>query len=220
MPLVTEWQSDTSVSGGKVAEVIHYTASPIIGNRSLSIEDSGGVSGSPIAGGAVYPVTPTYSRGFVMGRLRTLIRVDDPGIHAGIYCMASQDIGIAGAGSAYVFGPVGASNELHLSRVSSGVSSVSLLDLVDLGVNLTTGVTKAIELEWKSDIGIFGGIQFKIRIGNATDFSDLSLVSTYTHVDTPLTASAAEGLYGANAGILSTSRYIFDNTSVYETTVI
>ena len=137
-----------------------------------------GVSGTKGAG-AVFLDTTNHTRGFVLGRIRTLIRVDQEVDSAGIYCLGNDDVGIAGAGkNAYVFGPFGSTNELTLAKLNDGLIDETPSIINSTGVTLGAAPTavKAIELEWKADLTIFGGTQLICRAGDAIDFSDLAII--------------------------------------------
>lgn len=219
MPLGTDWTPDTA-SVNATLNVIHYTTNALEGNRSLRIEATTGGAATPYATGGIYLVTPPYTRGFPMGRVRTIIRRDGPEhTHAGIYCLASQAVGIAQAGSCYIFGPR-SNNRIVLQKITAGGLGGVPTQLFDTGEILTsTSVSdvNTLELAWKASVPIFGGVQFLMSVGELADFSDLTLVGDYTDSFDPLLTSSAEGIYAHVTGILLSMAFTFDMTRVQRT---
>lgn len=221
MPLVTEWTSDTASSNATL-NVIHYTTNPIEGNRSLRIEATTGGSASPYACGAVYLANPPYTPGLVLGRVRTLLRLDDVDQdHAGIYCLASQASGITGTGAAYTFGP-NASDEIVLQKIETGGLIGTPTTLFSTGITVTSSSLSditALELVWKANVSIFGGVRFDLYVGELDDFSDLTHVGDFTDSFSPLLTSFAEGVYATTSGLLKNMAVMFDLTRVQSTTI-
>lgn len=218
MPLTTDWTTD-SANVTSTVTILHHTSTPLDGNRSVRFNITTGGGGGSKGAGAIYLVTPTYTRGFVMGRLQSLMRVDGDVSQAGIYFLASQVSGIAGAGSAYMFGPSGANNTLLLRKTSGGLFA-TVWDLgettgIDVGTSPTD--TFALEVEWKADLDIFGGTQIICRYG--ADLGSLVDVLEFVDEDSPLLASSAEGLFAFRSGITLVGQAIFDDTTVYEITL-
>ena len=217
MPLITDWTTDTAQSNATVS-IQHHTSSPLDGNRSVRFNvTTGGVSGTKGAG-AAFLFTPAHTRGFVMGRLQTLMRVDSDVIQGGIFFVASQDVGIAGAGSCYLFGPTGTLNSLELRKVNSGIFDDTPTTLDTAGINVGSSPTSsfALEVEWKADLGIFGGTFITCRYGPTLG----SMVDVLEFVDesSPLLTSFAEGLFVFRSGISTVGQVIFDDTTVYQIT--
>lgn len=220
MPLDTnDWIQDTDDVNSTVT-ILHNTSTPIEDDRSVRFTVTTGGAISDKGAGAVYLDIASHTKGFELGRIRTLIRVDQQVDQAGIFAMGSIDAGIAGAGNSYVFGPVGVTNELTLQKLDGGLFDVtpSLIDAT--GVTFSIGAVKAIELEWKADVGIFGGTQLICRAGDATDFSDLAIIFQGVDETAPLTASLSEGLFAFRAGITSVGQVTFDDTTVFKTTIV
>jgi len=215
MPLTSEWTTDTANVTSTVS-VQHHTSTPLDGNRSVRFNITTGGGGGSKGAGAVFLVTPTYVRGHVMGRLQTLMRVDSDVTLAGIYFLASQATGIAGAGSAYMFGPGGALNTLKLQKTSGGLFAASPTTLHTIPVNVGASDptdTFALEVEWKADLNIFGGTSIICRYG--VDLNNLADVLEYVDETSPLLASSAEGLFAFRSGTSVVGQAIFDDTSVY-----
>jgi hypothetical protein len=176
----------------------------------------------PYATGAIFLVTPTYTRGFPMGRIRTLMRKDAPEhSHAGIYCLASQAAGIAAAGSCYIFGPK-SNDHIVLQKITTGGLGGVPTQLFDTGIIMTASSLSdvtTLELAWRANLDFYGGVQFLMSVGELADFSDLTLVGDYTDSFSPLLTSSAEGLYAHVTGILQTMAFMYDSTRVSHTTV-
>lgn len=219
MPLVSEWTTDTANVTSTVS-VQHHTSTPLDGNRSLRFNITTGGAGGSKGAGAVFLVTPTYVRGHVMGRLQTVMRVDSDLTLGGMYFLASQDTGIAGAGSAYMFGPNGALNTLVLRKTSGGLytGSPTTLDTTGIDVGASPTDTFALEVEWKADLDIFGGTSIICRYG--VDLDHLNNVLEYVDELSPLLVSSAEGLFAFRSGTSVVGQAIFDDTSLYTITVV
>ena len=220
MPLDTDWETDSANTNGTV-DIQHTTANPINGNRSVRITCTTGAAS--FATGAIMLDDAVHSRGFVLGKIRTLMRVDTPGDtpeNAGIYCLGSVDVGIANAGDAYTFGPVGATQTLQLSKLNGGLQDATPALLFDTGVAIVPGTFKAIELQWKAELTIFGGVQFTMLAGNAIDFSDLATIGTHTDETLPLVASNSEGLFLTKLDDVESCTVVYDDTTVIQTTII
>jgi hypothetical protein len=220
MPLSPDWTTDQTTFNGTVA-IAHTTVDPLVDARSLRIQCSAGFTGSPYACGAVFLDTATHSRGFVMGKIRTLLRINSGSISpdlGGIFCLGSIAAGITDIGSAYMFGPVGLT--LQLRKVFSGLSDNGTTLLYNTGINMVVGTTKAIELEWKSSLDIFGGVRFVMSAGDATDFSDLTEIDTYVDESSPLLTSQSEGLFNYQSGVGESTTLVFDQTTVIETVIV
>lgn len=221
-PLGTnDWITDTAVVSSTVT-ILHNTSDPLNGDRSVRFTvTNGGIAGTKGAG-AIYLDTTNHTRGFELGRIRTLVRIDQQVDHAGIYAVGSQTAGISGAGNAYVFGPAwnGSIHELTLSKLDNGLYDETPSIISSTGVTLAVDTIKAIELEWKADLTIFGGTQLICRAGDAIDFSDLSIIFQDTDESSPLLTSASEGLFTFRAGITTVGQVTFDDTTVFETTIV
>lgn len=222
MPLDTgDWTQDTAVVSATTS-ILHNASTPLHGDRSVRFTvTTGGVGGTKGAA-AIFLDTANHTRGFLLGRIRTLIRVDQEVDHAGIFAVASQDTGIAGAGSCYVFGPAGSSHELTLSKLDAGLYDTTPSIISSTGVTMGSAPTsiKAIELEWKADLTIFGGTQLICRAGDAIDFSDLSIIFQDVDESSPLLTAASEGLFCFRTGLVSVGQVTFDDTTVYETSIV
>ena len=218
MPLVSDWTTDTAQSNATVS-IAHHTSTPLEGNRSVRFNITTGVVVGTKGAGAIFLVTPTYIRGHVMGRLQSLARVDSDVDQAGIYFLASQDVGIAGAGSAYMFGPTGVNNELVLRKTSGGLFSTTftLLDTTGINVGTSPTLTFAIEVEWKADLGIFGGTSIICRYGST--LATMSTVLEFVDETLPLLVSSAEGLFAFRSGISLVGQAVYDDTTLYDISV-
>jgi len=222
MPLTPDWTTDTASVSAAVS-IQHHTSSPLVGNRSLRMNvTTGGTTGTKGAG-AVFLATPLHTRGFVMGKLRTIIRIDSDVDHAGIFCMASQATGIAGAGSCYTFGPGGSTNEVELRKLNGGLydDTPSILATGELDLGDSPTGEFALQLEWKADLDLFGGTQLVGKVSTDVTFADIDDNIVFSIVDesSPLLNTTAEGLFLFRSGVGEIGQAIFDNTTVYETTL-
>ena len=147
------------------------------------------------------------------------MRVDSDIIQGGIFFVASQDVGIAGAGSCYLFGPTGTLNSLELRKVNSGIFDDTPTTLETAGINAGSSPTStfALEVEWKADLSIFGGTFITCRYG--ATLATMTDVLEFVDESSPLLTSFAEGLFVFRSGISTVGQVIFDDTSVYEITV-
>ena len=218
MALITDWLTDTASVTSSVS-IQHHTSTPLNGNRSVRFNITNGSAVGSKGAGAVFLVTPTYTRGHIMGRLRTLMRVDSNLNQSGIYFLASQDIGIAGLGSAYMFGPSGINNALVLRKTSGGLynTSFTLLDSTNTSLGISPTTAFAVEVEWKASIDIFGGTHIICRYG--TSFGSLVEILEYVDESSPLTVSSAEGLFAFVDGADIVGQAVFDDTSLYNITL-
>jgi hypothetical protein len=217
MPLVTEWVTDSSVSNA-VVSIQHHTSTPLNGNRSVRFNvTTGGTSGT-YGSGAIFLVTPTYTRGFVLGRLQTLMRVDSNTTNAGIYFMASQATGITGAGNAYTCGVNLTNNTIELRKLNAGLSDATPTILHTSGTVVGTAPTStfALEVEWKADLGIFGGTHITCRYG--ATIATLATIFVYVDESSPYLVSSAEGLFLTRSGITTVGQVVYDDTSVFQLT--
>jgi hypothetical protein len=217
-----DWVQDTANVTSTVT-IIHNTSTPINGNRSVRFTvDTGGVGGSKGAGAIYLDAAKPHSLGFELGRIQTLIRVDNQVDQAGIYFLASQSSGIAGAGSAYAFGPSGSSSELVLTKLSTGLFDTTPQILISTGINMGVPPTsiKAIEVIWRASLSIFGGTFITVRAGDAINFGDLVDIGEIVDESAPLLTSEAEGLFCFRAGTTLTGQAVFDDTTVFETTIV
>ena len=216
-----DWVQDFGTVSAS-ATILHNASTPLNGDRSVRFTcTNGGIVGTKSAA-AIYLDTTNHARGFVLGRIRTLIRVDQEVDHAGIYCLGSVAAGITSGGNSYVFGPAGSTHELTLSKLDNGLFDETPSVINATGVTMGAAPTgiKAIELEWKADLTIFGGTQLICRAGDAIDFSDLAIVFQGVDESSPILTSLSEGLFAFRAGITNVGQVTFDDTTVIETTIV
>ena len=219
MALVTDWDTDTAQSNSTVS-IQYHTSTPLAGNRSVRFNVTTGGSIGTKGAGAIYLLEPTHDRGHVMGRLQTLMRVDSDVIGSGIFFLASQDVGIAGAGSCYYFGPGGSVNILNLYKVNSGLfdDTPTLLDTTGINVGASPTSTFAIEVEWKANVSIFGGTSIICRYG--ATLGSMTDVLEFVDESSPLVTSSAEGLFAFRSGIATVGQVIYDDTSLFSITLV
>ena len=220
MSLGDSWVSDIVETGSASIDILTLTTSPFVGTRYVRFGGTTPGSGSPAGSGALYLVDPPFTRGFPLGILRTLIRCDtSQQTHAGFFCMASQDVGIADAGSVYTIG-IDSSRRIGVWKITSGgLVSGTRTEILLTDDVLTPGTRYGLEIEWHADVENFGGVEFIVKLGTALDFSDLALIATETDTTSPLLVSAAEGLYLTTQGVSQTSTVSFDQSTITEITI-
>lgn len=208
------------------------TTSPIVGSGSLSIT-------VPLSGARqcahLYLDAP-FSKGFLKGRIRTLLRWDTGGLlasgaqreGAGIVGVQSQ-LDVSGTtGSCYscYLGKkdvAGSAFKIVLGKHTAGLSSTvgnTYLSDTSLGITPTAGDFWPFEFEWVVDIPGLGGVRLIGRLGtkNSQDFG--TLVDQFDLVDSssPLSASVAEGVFAGkgNTAVTTNDDWSFDQTTVFE----
>lgn len=192
--------------------------SPLADSSSLRL--SFGTSGTN-RGQAAYVVDSGVTLGMQKGVIRTLIQkvsgVDFEEFCAGIFCLAvDTDFGSNSSTDAYmaVFDTESQGIRLRLASITEGVGGITLATAPSLG--FTNGVTKALELEWNNDQVGIGGVHFIVRVGDMTDFSDLTEVISYVHPANP-TTNGYEGIVHINdLTTFTAAEWYFDNTTIYE----
>jgi len=213
---------------------------PIVGSGSLTITQDLSADFQSIV-----LVPATAPTGFLTGRLRTLLRLDEMGSpsstldvsHVGLLCMQNVEnmahFGeFGGTGQCY-----GASvsiengfstQEVHLYKFSAGIDGstgelLAPIDSVTLPFLVDQGDVLCLELVWRCDgetITDLGGAYFVVRVGQQADFSDLTDV--IIHIDSsPYTETDAEGVWaGFKSGSgLEAIMVTFDQTSLYRTSI-
>ena len=194
-------------------------------------------------------VPATSPTGYVAGRMRTLIRLDDfddSGVpnfeenHAGLLCMQSTENmaqfgNFGGTGLSYGVSVTIAegfsAQSIRLWKFSAGLDGSSgslpfgdILTSVLPPFVLSQGQTIALELTWKAEpltLLDLGGVYLRAKIGQTTDFSDLQTVITYIDAASPYTATVAESIWAGFKNVVNTSanRVTFDQTSLFRTVV-
>lgn len=191
--------------------------SPLADSSSLRL--SFGTNGTN-RGQAAYVVDSGVPLGMSKGVIRTLIQkvsgVDFEEFNAGIFFLAEDtDFGSSSSTNAYM---VGFDTEfegiqLRYQDIQDGIGG-ELASAPSLG--FTNGVTKALEVEWNNDQVGIGGVHIIVRVGDMTDFSDLSEVLSYVDPSNP-TTNGYEGIYHVNdLTTFTAAEWYFDNTTIYE----
>lgn len=228
MPLITDW--DEFQDGFGAISIDHYTAAPIVGARSVRLTIPFHVGGGGQSSrAAIMLKEPPHDRDFTMGVIRTLVHGLATPLRYGIFCMAQSAVNPCLIGSAcYTLSAanfIGAGQNFHLTRVPDFTNPIDL-DILDTGVPvLLAGETIPMELKWKADLAIFGGVQFEVRFGNLgdTDFTNLDLASPMIATDATggaLFTSNGEGVFASNKDQLQPHQILYDDTSVYETVIV
>jgi hypothetical protein len=201
---------------GGTPEAALTGTSPLADSSSLRL--SFGTNGTN-RGQAAYLVDSAVPLGMSKGKIRTLIRkisgVDFEEFCAGIFCLAEATTFGSDSVDAYM-AVMDTENEgvrLLYANITEGTSGV-LVTVTGLG--FTNGVTKALEFEWNNDQVGIGGVHLIVRIGDMTDFSDLTEVINYVDPVNP-TVAGYEGICHINdLTTFAAAEWYFDNTSIFE----
>jgi hypothetical protein len=182
------------------------TATPLVGSGSLQMVLS------LSTGRCNLRLSSAHSRGFLKGKVRTLLQPNSAGttLKMGLYCMASQ-ADITTDGSFYRL--MWYNGAVRLDKPTSGIDH-SPTELTSSAYSLSAGQTIALELEWAYDLAEWGGTRLVGRVGSATDFSDLAEVIAYTDTSTPLSTSVGEGLFSYTTSGAKT--VLGDETTIFE----
>ena len=225
MPLLVDW--DEFQDGFGVISIDHFTASPVVGARSVRLTipfHSGGAGQSSRA--AIMLKEPPHDRDFTLGVVRTLVHALTIPRRYGIFCMAQSAVNPCLIGSAcYTLAAGVVGSTFHITRLPD-LSSTGPIDFVDTGVPaLLIGETIPLELKWKASLTIFGGVQLEARFGNLgdTDFTNLDLATPTIVTDSTggaLFTSNGEGVFASNIDQTQAHQILYDDTSVFETVII
>ena len=241
---LTDWtiyRDGGTISSNPTAIASITTTNPLVGAGSLRVTESPGTDFQ-----SINLVPATFPTGYLSGRMRTLIRLDNmisvsnPShvSHAGLLCLQSVENmskfgAFGGTGKSYgasvSIGNGFSSQKINLYKFTSGLDGSSgqllaALTNITPSFTLTTGSVIALELQWRADpivVTELGGVSLKIRIGQLLDFSDLQEVIAYVDTVSPYTATVSEGLW---AGLKSVSgseavRFTVDSTLSYRTSI-
>ena len=237
MPLA-DWNIFKGNAGGAVGNFDHQLniTTPLLGTGSLQASSTAAIPNQPHLSAVPLGAGP-LPRGFDSAKLRTLVRLDTLGattnlVHTGITAMRSQEDLTgepASTGSAYYYALRFAEDlssvdtvlhktatGLDFDSVSGAIQNGTTLGTALLGFSISLGSTVAIELEWRATASIIsqlGGALIRCRVGQATDYSDLTEVLNF--IDTSaLTATVGEGIFisgGASAAV----QYSYDETTLF-----
>lgn len=174
------------------------------------------------------PKDPPYPHaGVTHGFLRTLLRYDDTGLRsqAGLLCMCNQDNLLAwqggkGYGAVLDNHVADGTRMIKLVRFDNGIYDLALggailaVSLANLAWSLNT--LHAMELSWRLEPSPPDRIVLTVRLGSASDFSDLAPVEQLADIPitgTVFTHAATVGVYAAPWN--STNQHIYlDQTSL------
>ena len=177
---------------------------------------------SPATGRIQGQLDSGQTRGFTKGKIRSLFRCTaNTGTalnsNIGLWCLSSVENMIGtGSGDAYGVGIApAASANVRLRKIDQNFGE--WFDDADLAVankSFIAGTTVAMELEWNVDIPGIGGVNLVVRVGDATDFSDLSEVINIVDSSSPYTTGFAEGIWAATESP-ATATFLVDNTEIF-----
>lgn len=185
---------------------------PILGSGSLLLGPNG------TAGRRINGIRANTPNSFTSGRARLLLEPVVIGTteQIGFAFQLSQADLTGGSGLAYAFLLVHSVSSTWLPRIYKMTAGVATSTLLATGTSRTVPIntTLAVEVQWILDIPNLGGIQITIKLGTATDYSDLVLDAALNILITSsvLTTSVGEGpCLNTNAG---TGSYRYDHFEV------
>lgn len=194
---------------------------PLVGAGSLRIDNKNLLT--TIAAATLRLNNTFADRGFVKGMGRTLLNCDVLAsasiYHIGLLAMMSVADVTAASTSCYFAGLqniAGGSERWEVTKYTNGLLNAGTA-LGTSGSNLpSAGQTRALEFTWIYDTAQFdGGIALVLKVGTATNFSDLATVISVVDISSPLSASVGEGCIFRHADTTSTSVIaLFDTTSL------
>lgn len=186
----------------------------IVGSASLEVT-------SPSNGIAHGHRKVAFPRGFLKGKVRTLLRLDAELFQpkAGLYCM-TETSGLLGAGqSCYTLryeAAVGSNNfslEKHTGGLGGATTTLDETTIPQIAPG--SGDVMAIELEWNLDIPALGGIFIIGRVGTINDLTFGSLTSVLSVTDfSPFLTSESEGIF-AQSSNLNSGTWTFETTEIF-----
>jgi hypothetical protein len=191
-------------------------ATPLVGSGSLFIDFSGSSNSSR---GNLLPKDPgSLSGKLIRGKIRALFQytVLASNNGPGLFCLASQR-DLSSTGSCYFISfKRDQINRLTLyksNNVGTTIEEIGgLTPLAFAVLSTSANTTYSLELEWYVDIPNLSGTQLKVRVGSATDFSDLALVMSTIDVSSPLTTTVGEGISLSGSG--GSNDYRADKTTL------
>lgn len=197
--MVASFLDLTRVSNDAVNDIIAVDPeSPLIGTGNCLIERQGAAA----TGRAItYFNTTPFPHGVINGKIAGLFRlVANAGsgrtIRVGFGCCYSQNDLVAG-GSAY-FGYLhrtsigGDKWQVEIMKTTNGIENQSSLAL-SVSTSLWADDTlKAFEFQWEFISA--SQMDLTIRLGDATDFSDLAVALQHSDTSSPLITSVNEGI--------------------------
>jgi hypothetical protein len=201
---------------------------PLVGSHSLLFEsfadefDPGEEGFRKSGSTAILP--SKYERGFSKGRIRTLIRrngiTDTDESWSGIYFMSSSEgIGTRVFLPEHVYQVVDKDASIKVIKVESFIPQ----EIHDTGISLSDDMIYGFEVEWFLQSATEftpKRVRIDVRLGTATDFSDLTSIAVLFDDITPLEVSVSEGLFAETETHSSVISYAYDSTSVFKKTTI
>lgn len=212
---LSDWQPYSLGAGVLILEVIN----PVLGTGTGLPRASS--SGDRIAAdlSAKSGATLGVTYGLTRGKLRSYVIPHDVGSlnHQGLYCLANNSDIVNIPSNFYTLNMPSNSNDFHLVKYTnnvlihySGIPGGPAFDVLMTGGAWSHNVGIAIELEWFAyDSGV---TYLYVRTGTQADYSDLSLLFTYTDTTSPHTVSVGEGVFGLYQG--GVSRTLHENTTL------
>lgn len=191
------------------------TSPPIRGASSLLTFNGAGDAGTKIQ---IQP-KPAFSSGQLKGKLRTLVHVIPTagGVkEAGLYCLSGQT-NLITTGNCYLAYFTTALNNFNFIIAKSGNGIEGFGSAMALATSPTMqwaeGTTFALEFVWDAT---GTSAVLVLRLGSATDFSDLTNLLSYEDTTSPFLTSSGEGLF--HSDVSSPMQVLWDSTSLEEIT--
>ena len=208
--------ADWTFTGSATASLESVSPAAPVGSKWLHLAVPSGV-GFPLVAQAA-PKDPPYPHGSTEGRLRSILRYHSNVLNCrfGFACMQSQANLVSG-GQAYaaVLTRGVPSHYIDLIKITAGIASSTLIARSPLDL-WSWGTTLTLEFAWKLDLANEGGIILHVRLGTATDYSDLAEVDNLTEVvvsTAVLTTTVGESLIVRNEDGGGTGHFYADQTS-------
>ena len=199
--------------------IINSPISPINGASSLLLFSDGSEWNATNIGvrksASLFLRNGVHERGFAEGRITTLIRrnVSTPQSNAwgGIYVVSDTE-GI---------GLVASQGQNRYEITDRGDGFIKLIKytvtfpttLATSAISFSPGTVYGLQVRWKFN-GITNALEFRISLGTALSFSDLSEIIVFTD-SSPHTNAVTEGLFVQTLSNDDLVSYTFDTTSVF-----
>jgi len=200
-------------------------ATPIVGNGSLKIRNTGTPTG------CANLFLTSLPKGFAKGRIRTLLQWQVRPSHAayeraGIAFMQSALHITSGTPSFYTFalgaksGYPGTLHWLINKHVNTSLQSTGPTVINESNsVTVADGDYWPIQVEWNADVSNIGGTRLTCSVGtkNSTDFGTLAVLLDTIDTSSPIVTSVAEGLFDTHPAVGFTDHTAcWDSTTIYQ----
>jgi len=171
--------------------------SPIVGSDSLYIHRNGtSFTRANVCPGA------TITHGFTFGRMRSLFKFPNGGSgdFFGFGMMLNQEnlSGTSGVayGVIYRLGTGVLGDRVDIVQFTAGLGTFTAMGVTGSFYDLVrpAGLVVAVDVTWRLDLAIYGGVVFQVQVGELTTYADLTTRINYVDTSSPLTATVNEAL--------------------------